>query len=270
MKNYKRFATRLAEQAGKIIRKNFILGMEKKWKADNTPLVETDLIVNQLVLDSVKRTFPNHSILSEEGDDFSEGDNYVWVCDPLDGTIPFSHGIPVCAFSLALVHKGKSILGVVYDPFMKRMFVAEKNNGAFLNGEKIAVSPKDSFKHSLLSVVHWNAAPFDFSRLAVVLKNEGARISNFSIAYAGALVAAGEFVATIFPGDQPNDSAAVKVLVEEAGGKMTDIFGNEQRYDRPINGHIASNGILHKKLLALVRETIKTTKEKEGGLSRPL
>lgn len=257
MRSYKRFAIDLAKRAGDIIRKNFKLGMKKEWKADNTPLTETDLIINQLVIDRVKQKFPSHSVLSEEGSDFSEKSDYVWVCDPLDGTIPFSHGIPVCAFSLALVHKGESILGVVYDPFMKRMFVSEKGKGAFMNGKEISVSSRDTFKHSLLSVVHWNGAPFDFSRLAVTLKNEGARISNISIAYIGALVAAGEFVGTIFPGDQPNDTAALKVLVEEAGGKVTDIFGNEQRYDRPIKGHIASNGILHEKLLALVRETIQ-------------
>ena len=257
MRGYKQFALELAKQAGGIIRGNFRLGMKKEWKADDTPLTETDLIINHLVIDSVKQTFPGHSILSEEGDDFSEESDYVWVCDPLDGTIPFSHGIPVCVFSLALVYKGESVLGVVYDPFMDRMFFAEKGKGTFMNEKKISVSSRDTFKHSLFSVVHWNGAPFDFSRLAVVLKNEGARISNISIAYMGALVAAGEFIGTIFPGDHPNDTAALKVLVEEAGGKVTDIFGNEQRYDRPIKGHVVSNGILHEKLLALIRKTVK-------------
>src|SRR3989339_400053 len=239
MKNYKRFAIDLAKQAGKIIRNDFKLGMKKKWKANNTPLTKTDLIINQLVIDSVKQTFPNHSILSEEGNDFSEKSDYVWVCDPLDGTIPFSHGIPVCAFSLALVYKGESILGVVYDPFMDRMFFAEKGKGAFMNEKKISVSPRDTLKHSLLSVVHWNNAPFDFSRLAVVLKNEGVRISNISIAYMGAL------------------TAARKVLVEEAGGKVTNIFGNEQRYDRPIKGHLVTNGLLHTALLKLIQKHVR-------------
>jgi myo-inositol-1(or 4)-monophosphatase len=257
MKDYKRFAIGLAKQAGKIIKKNFKLGMKKDWKADNTPLTKTDLIINQMVIDSVNRTFPDHSILSEESSDFSEESDYVWVCDPLDGTIPFSHGIPVCAFSLALVHKGESILGVVYDPFMDRMFFAEKGKGAFMNKKKISVSSKNTLKHSMLSVVHWNGAPFDFSKLTVVLKNRGAKISNISIAYMGALTAAGEFVGTIFPGNQPNDTAALKVLVEEAGGKVTDIFGNEQRYDRPIKGHLVTNGLLHVALLELIQKHVK-------------
>ena len=263
MSHYARYVVRLAKQAGDIIKKDFTTVMEKSWKADGTPLTKTDLSVNRLVLDSVRTTFPDHSILSEEGNDFREASEFVWVCDPLDGTIPFSHGIPVCAFSLALVHNGESILGVVYDPFMDRMFVAEKGKGAFLNGKKISVSSQRTFKHALFSVVHWNGAPFDFSRTATVLKNEGARISNVSISYMGALVAAGAFAGTIFPGDQPNDAAAVKVLVEEAGGKVTDIFGDERHYDRPIKGHVASNGVLHSKLLALIIETLP--EHQKGG-----
>src|SRR3989338_9563013 len=263
MSQYLDYAMRLARQAGDIIRRDFTTVMEKKWKADDTPLTKTGLAVNQLVLDSVKAAFPDHSILSEEGSDFREASEFVWVCDPLDGTIPFSHGIPVCAFSLALVHNGASILGVVYDPFMDRMFVAEKGKGAFLNGKKTSVSSQRTFKHALFSVVHWNGAPFDFSRTATVLKNEGARISNVSISYMGALVAAGAFAGTIFPGDQPNDTAAVKVLVEEAGGKVTDIFGDERHYDRPIKGHVASNGVLHSKLLALIIETLP--EHQKGG-----
>jgi fructose-1,6-bisphosphatase/inositol monophosphatase family enzyme len=267
MSRYKQFALELAEKAGQIIRNDFKLGMRIEWKADNTPLVKTDLVINQLVIDSVRKKFPGHSVLSEEGNYFSGESDYVWVCDPLDGTIPFSHGIPVCAFSLALVCKGESILGVVYDPFMDRMFFAEKGKGAFMNGKKISISSRNTFRHSLFSVVHWVGAPFNFSELATVLKNKGARISNVSIAYMGALVAAGEFTGTIFPGEQPNDTAAIKVLVEEAGGKVTDIFGNEQRYDRPIKGHITSNGIMHEKLLALVRETLgKERKRKRGAV----
>lgn len=259
MRNYKQFAIRLAEQAGKIIRKNFTLGMKKEWKTDNTPLVETDLMVNQLVLDSIKRTFPDHSILSEEGSAFSEKDEYVWVCDPLDGTNQFCRGVPLCAFSLALTQKGKSILGVVYDPFMDRMFFAEKSMGAFMNEKRIFVSSTTRVSDAQFGVVYWRDAPFDFSRLADAIRNKGGRVmQNISIAYMGALVAGGAFDGTIFPGNQPNDTAAVKVLVEEAGGKVTDVFGNEQRYDRPIKGHVASNGVLHEKLLARVRETLNT------------
>lgn len=256
--NYGHFAIDIARKAGDIIRRDFSLDVRKVWKADNTPLTETDLIINQLVIDSVKQKFPSHSILAEEGNDFSKESEYVWVCDPLDGTIPFSHGIPTCTFSLALVHKGESILGVIYDPFMDRMNSAEKGRGAFMNGSRISVSSNIEIKSSLIGLIQWSDAKFDLSQLEHQLQLKGAKVLNAgSISYMGALVSSGGFTATIFPGDKPHDTAALKVLVEEAGGKVTDIFGNEQRYDRPIKGHVTSNGILHEKLLALVRETIK-------------
>lgn len=255
--DYKKFAVDLALAAGEIIRRNFVLNMKKEWKPDATPLTESDLLINQMVIDAVTKTFPDHSVLSEEGDFFSDQSEFVWVCDPLDGTVPFAHGIPLCTFSLALTHQGKSILGVIYDPFMDRMYVAEKGRGAFLNDKKIQVSDSDTFKQSLFGIVYWKSAPFDFSLMTEFLRNEQAKIVVVaSIAYMAALVAGGQFAATLFPGDKPHDSAALKVIIEEAGGRVTDVYGKEQRYDRPIRGHIASNGILHARLVALMRETV--------------
>ena len=89
MLNYKNFALDLAHQAGAIIKANFTLGMKKEWKADNTPLTQTDLTINQMVLDAVHKTFPGQGILAEEGNDYTPDQEYIWVCDPVDGTIPF-------------------------------------------------------------------------------------------------------------------------------------------------------------------------------------
>src|SRR3989338_5284171 len=210
MKDYKNFSLELAKEAGRIIKTNFALGMKKEWKADNTPLTETDLRINQLVLDSVKKEFPGHSVIAEEGSDFSEKSEYVWVCDPVDGTIPFSHGIPTCVFSLALVKNGESILGTVYDPFLDRLFLAEKNKGTTLNKEKIAVSKAISFEKTLVGLVGWwKGAQYNISKVAESLVNKSAFIPNLgSIVYMDMLVANGEFAATIFGGDKPHDSAA--------------------------------------------------------------
>lgn len=256
--DYKNFAINLAREAGETIKRNFVLRMKKEWKADNTPLTETDVVLNQLVIDSVRKAFPGHNILSEEGDYVSGTSEYVWVCDPLDGTIPFSHGIPTCVFSLALTHNGKSILGVVYDPFMDRMFFAERGGGAYMNGEKISVSNGDILRGSLIGITYWKDAPFDLSPLVEALKTERAHILNiYSITYMGVLVAGGELAATIYSGNKPFDTAAVKIIVEEAGGRVTDLFGDEQRYDGDCRGHLVTNGMLHKKLLELVHATVK-------------
>lgn len=251
------FAIDLAKEAGKIIKDNFVLGMEKEWKEDDTPVTATDYKINQLVIDEVKKYFPSYSVLAEEGSDLNGDGEFVWVCDPIDGTIPFSHGVPTCVFSLALVQNGKSILGVVYDPFLDRMYFAEKGKGAFLNGKKIFVSKANSIKNAVIGVSNWKGAKFNFSPLAEELKIKDVLVMNLlSIVYMSIMVASGEFIATVFPDDKAHDGAAVKIIVEEAGGKVTDIFGEEQRYDRDTNGYLASNGIVHDELLKIIRDCV--------------
>jgi fructose-1,6-bisphosphatase/inositol monophosphatase family enzyme len=256
-KNYKQFSLNLAKKAGGIIKANFNLGMKKEWKKDNTPLTETDLAINQLVLDAIKNNYPEHSVLSEEGDNFKESDEFVWICDPVDGTIPFSHGIPVSTFSLALLRNGQSLLGVIYDPFLDRLFFAEKNKGAYLNNKKIAVSKIDNPQESVIGVEYFLNESYDLLQVINSLRKQQVKVITLtSIAYMGSLVACGELAATIFPGRKPHDTAALKIVVEEAGGKVTDLFGNEQRYDKAIKGHIISNGKLHNQLVKLVKENM--------------
>ena len=114
--------------------------MDKTIKKDGSPVTKTDLAINKLVIDRVKKYFPSHGVLGEEQSNYVEKADYVWVCDPVDGTIPFSRGMPTCMFSLGLTFKGKPILGVGYDPFIDRLIFAELGKGAFLNGKKIHVS----------------------------------------------------------------------------------------------------------------------------------
>ncbi len=250
MSDHLQFATDLAHQAGAIMKQNFSLGMKKEWKADNTPLTVTDTEINTLVLKAVEERYPQHSFLGEEGSRPVESD-YTWVCDPVDGTMAFSHGWPTFAFSLALTHKGESVLGVIYDPICNRLLHAEKGTGAFLNGKKITVS-----KNAELGATTF-VETGGYSRLPSlqgVLAAEGARIPTFfSCVYAGMLVATGELVGQIYKYDKPWDAAAVKIIVDEAGGKVTDLDGNDQRYDRDINGFVASNGLVHQKLLDVIK-----------------
>jgi fructose-1,6-bisphosphatase/inositol monophosphatase family enzyme len=255
---YKDFAVALAKEAGKIMRDDFKFGMQKEWKEDNTPVTKTDFVINALALERIKKAYPSHSVIAEEGSNFREGDEFVWVCDPVDGTIPFCHGVPTSVFALALTHKGETILGVVYDPFGDRLYVAEKGKGAFLNGKRISVSKHNTFENAVIGINWSHRSPVDLLQLFGALKSEKARAINVgSIIYMGSLVAAGEFVAIIYPNKKMHDAAALKVLVEEAGGTVTDIWGDDQRYDRPTNGIVASNGVLHDKILALIRKTVK-------------
>lgn len=254
MTREKKLAIQIAKEAGRIMKAHFSFGIKKDWKSDNTPVTEADIKINDMVLFRIKKTFPYHNILAEEKSDFHGASEWVWVCDPLDGTIPFSHGVPTSVFSLALTHCGKSVLGVVYDPWQDRMYVAEKGKGAWLNGKKITVSNISTMKNSVFGVSWSRHSPINLLPLVEKLVLADARVYNFgSIVYMGALVALGEFGGIVFPNSAPHDAAALKILVEEAGGKVTDIMGREQRYDQPIKGIIAANRIMHRKILNIVK-----------------
>ncbi|HLB60021.1 MAG TPA: inositol monophosphatase [Patescibacteria group bacterium] len=257
--HYLSFATSLARRAGAVIQKNFKTGMKKQWKPDDTPVTETDLSINQMVIREVRKAYPDHSVLAEEGSDLKKGAQYVWVCDPIDGTIPFSHGIPTCVFSLALVKDGVPVVAVVYDPFMDRLFTAEKGNGAKLNGKTIHVSPAKTLKNAVVGVRVWKFFQrFDFPDAMHNLDHQYdvIPINLMSVIYEGVLVACGELAATFYQHVYAHDVAALKLIVEEAGGKVTDLFGNEQRYDGKIKGAVISNGWVHEKLVRMTRNAL--------------
>lgn len=199
MKTHRHFAEQVALQAGGIIRQNFDLNMKKEWKEDNTPLTVTDTIINQLVLDAVADRYPDHAVLAEEGNLDREHAEYVWVCDPVDGTIPFSHGIPTSVFSLALVHNGTPIVGVVYDPFTDRLFSAEKGMGGYLNGSLIHVSDQADVVKGLIGIGYaWNHVNLR-DVMHELIQRKAIAVQFASNVYMGSLVAAGEFLAVFFP-----------------------------------------------------------------------
>ena len=251
--NFIQFAESIARESGAIIRQNFSLGMTREWKGDGSPLTETDRRINRLVIEKVARYFPDHSVLGEEESTSEILNEFTWVCDPVDGTIPFSHGVPTSVFSLGLCRNGEPIVGVIYDPYMDRILLAETGCGATLNGKITKVSSKSDLKQSVLGVDGPPRGLVSIEQLSAPLTNLGAHVLTLRcICYSGMLVAGGEFVAAIMTGTTPWDGAALAVIVEEAGGKMTSLTGESQRYDRPTKGFIASNGLVHQELLKIV------------------
>jgi len=252
--NHLDFAIGLAKQAGPIIKENFALGMPKEMKADRTPLTATDLAINQMVNEAVKKTFPDHGLISEEGG-FYSGQEYCWVCDPVDGTIPFSHGVPICMFMLGLMYKGQSILGVVYDPFMDKLYRAEKDQGAYLNNGRIYVSKKTKVEETALNIFSWVGAKYQYPGLFDEVWQKDVFDMNLGcVGYADMMVACGEFTACVFPGETTWDSVAPKIIVEEAGGKFTDLYGNDHNFLQPVQGHLATNGLVHDYFLDLIKK----------------
>lgn len=129
MHEYLEFAKQLAQEASEIALKYFSFETETTRKTDNTPLTKADTEINALVIKRINETYPHHSIYGEEKSDIKENSQYIWVCDPIDGTMAFSVGLPTFVFSLALVEQatGQPILGLINDPIMKQMYRASKN-----------------------------------------------------------------------------------------------------------------------------------------------
>lgn len=257
MEEYLQFAKDVAYKAGKIMLKYFKEDNRASYKGDKTIVTLADKEINTYLIDQVKREFPTHSVDGEE-EQFGKS-NYVWVCDPVDGTAMYARHIPVAVFSLALVIDGVSTVGVVYDPFTDNLYSAIKGKGTYKNGKKISVN--DYQLDDMRSVSNFDMWPRADYNIYDVIKKLGEKtyfVSIGSVIRGGMCVADGEFNMAIFPGTKRKncDIAAVKVIVEEAGGKVTDIFGNEQRYDQDINGAIISNGLVHDEVVERVNQIL--------------
>lgn len=256
MINHKEFAIKLAKQAGEVMKKYFYIDHKKDLKPDLSPVTIADKITNKLVADKVKKEYPNYGFIGEEGGSYKEKNEFVWICDPLDGTISFTQGIPACSFSLALLREGRPIFGLIYNPFTERLYSAEKGKGAFLNNKLIYVNKIKKLSGAYIGICIWKNAHYDITRVFQELIARGVAYSTGSTAYLGALVASGDNLANLFPHTSHWDFAAQKIIVEEAGGKVTSIFGEDQLYNKKMKGGLASNGLVHDKLVEIIRNNI--------------
>lgn len=257
MEEYLKFAKSIAEESAEIALRYFSFEMENTWKGDNTPLTVADTEINDLVIRRINETYPSHSIHGEEKSDKKEGSRYIWVCDPIDGTMPFSCGLPMFTFSLALVDQsnGLPILGLVNDPIMKNMYWATKDGGAYRNGKKISVAKNTSLMNTYVSMDgSGKTVGFSNTTLLKELNTKKCKVMQLlSFIYGGVQVANGKFVGSVFYHQHAHDVATLKIITEEAGGKVTDLNGKERRYDEDGCGCIVSNGILHEEILACVQ-----------------
>ncbi len=255
---YLEFAKEVALEAGKIMLKYFETENGADYKVDQTIVTLADNEINEYLIAKVREKFPEHSV---DGEEKSFGKSkYVWVCDPIDGTAMYARHIPVAVFSLALVIDGKPEVGVVYDAFLDHLYFAEKGKGAYKDGLKITVN--DIALEDKRAVSQYDMWPRPGYPIYDVVKELGRKtyfVSIGSIIRASMCIACGEFVMALFPGTKHKncDIAAVKIIVEEAGGKVTDLFGKEQRYDKDITGAVISNGKVHEEVIETVKKYLK-------------
>lgn len=220
----------------------------------NDLVTQADKESEEAIFEVIRSDYPDHYILSEEAGDLKMDSNIKWIIDPIDGTVNFANGIPICCVSIGVEVDGKMILGAVYNPFMNEFFFAERGRGATLNENKIRVSDKDDLLRSCL------VTGFPYSYLDVpngpLEVFEKLIRSNIPIRRLGSAaldlcwVAAGRFDGFYEHKLNAWDSAAGFLIVEEAGGKVTDFSGD---YYSPYQPQIlATNGKIHDDLLLAV------------------
>jgi len=220
----------------------------------NNPVTEADHASEKAIFEVIRKEFPDHFLLSEEAGEIKMDSSYKWIIDPIDGTINFANGIPLCCISIGLEHEGKIIMGAVYNPIMKEFFFAEKGLGATLNDKKLQISNKTKVVDSCLVTgfpYTYLDTPNGPLQIFEKLIRKGVPVRRLgSAAIDLCWVAAGRFDGFYEHKLQAWDSAAGFLMVEEAGGKVTDFAGNPYSVYQP---HIlATNGKIHAEMLGIL------------------
>ena len=250
---FKQTALKAAKEAGKIQLRYFGKNIEKKTKKDNSYFTKADIESTNKIRAIIGKQYPKHNIICEELGSSNKKSDYRWIIDPLDGTHNFIMDNPLFGVSIALEHKKEIILGVIYMPFLKKLYYAKKGKGAFCNGKRIQVNNETKLQKCLLIYDAKLRTQTDTKiRILKKLAKLTWRFRVFGVAvYNNILVAEGKAGINIDFDSNSWDHAATLLLVEEAGGKVTDLNG--KRWTTNIKDYVASNGKVHNKLLRLIK-----------------
>jgi myo-inositol-1(or 4)-monophosphatase len=253
------FAIEIAHRAGRLLKEHANQQQSVWSKSSEIDLVtEADLAAERLLVDAIRSRYPDHTILSEEGlGDLQAGGRdlaCLWMIDPLDGTVNYAHGYPVWAVSIAFAERGQVMLAVTHSPLRNETFSAQKGGGAWANSVRLRVSDTPSLKESLVATgFPYRRATADRNNLSQFgalmpkvqgVRRAGAAVLDLADLAAGRLDAYWEFYL------KPWDWGAGCLLVEEAGGVVTDMDGND--WDPTADELAASNGRVHQELLDLL------------------
>jgi len=220
----------------------------------NNLVTEADHAAEKTIFEVIKKNFPDHYILSEETGEIVQDSAYKWIIDPIDGTVNFAHGIPLNCVSIGIEHNGEIVLAVVYNPHLNEFFFAEKGKGATLNDKPIHVSGQTNAINACLvtgfpyTYINMPDGPLEiferFVRKGVPVRRLGSAAIDLC------WVAAGRFDGFYEHKLEAWDSAAGYLIVEEAGGKVTDHQGNKfSVYQHKV---LATNGRIHDEMVAII------------------
>jgi len=237
------------KEAEKIILNYFENKVQVDIKEDGSPVTIADKKAEELIRKIISSQFPNHGFIGEEFGSDTHKNEYIWVIDPIDGTKNYSRNIPMFATELALFKNDEIILGISNAPKLNKLLTAQKGKGTYLNQKtKLQVSSISKITEAYISVgsVKYFAKKPQFNRLAKV--NEVcAAMKGFGDTWSYHFVAEGKLEAVIEAKTNIWDIAAASIIIEEAGGKVTDLDGEKLSINT--KSALASNGLLHEDLL---------------------
>jgi len=253
VKEYLDAAMEIAREAGAILREGFERPKQISYKGDVDLVTESDRRSEELVVARLQERFPEHGIVAEEGGgSVAAVAKYCWHVDPLDGTTNFAHGYPCFAVSIGLAEEGRPIAGAVFNPVQDELFSAARGEGAYLNGDRISVSRVEKLATSLVATgfpTHQRKKSANINYYwQFTLRSHGVRRDG-AAALDLCSVACGRFDAFWEFGLKSWDTTAGIVIVEEAGGRVTDLEGKPYRLGGP--SILATNGHVHTETLQL-------------------
>jgi myo-inositol-1(or 4)-monophosphatase len=255
-KNYLEAAVEIAKEAGKILVQELSRPPEIRYKGDEVDLVtQADKRSEQLIVGRLNQYFPGHAVAAEEGTGQDTASEFRWHVDPLDGTTNFAHGYPCFCVSIALAQRDALLAAVVFNPFYNELFTAERGEGAVFNGKKISVSKIATLSTSLLCTgfpVHNRKASPNLQYYGEFTQRSHGVRRDGSAALDLASVAAGRFDAFWEFGLNKWDVAAGVLLIEEAGGRVSDFEGRPYQLGGPVI--LATNGLIHEEMRGVALE----------------
>jgi len=247
--DFLRVALQAAEAAGEIVKPLYQSNLEVRTKADKSPVTVADVEAEKRIRALLEENFPTHGFYGEETGERARDAEYLWLVDPIDGTKAFVREYPMFSTQIALMHRGELIVGVSSAPVYGELAYAEKGRGAWLNGHQVKVSSIGSLEQCTVSAGNLKTLARDGKRWKaygdVVARVD--RIRGYGDFLQYHLLASGRIDAALEADVNILDIAALAVIVEEAGGKFTDLEGKPVTLE--IDSVLASNGTLHKPLL---------------------
>lgn len=251
--NFKKVAIQAAEEGGRALKKYFRKPIKVSLKKDLSLVTGVDFEAEKAIIKLIKKNFPLHDILAEETGG-KIGGEYTWLIDPLDGTTNYTKKFPFFSTSIALLYKQNPILSVIFNPISQELYFAEKGKGSFLNGKRIRVGERQALSKAIV-LFNKGRAKEDFIKFHKTLKRVGGLCRSFrfwgSLSLELCCVASGRIDGHIDVGSKPWDLAAGVLIVQEAGGRVTNFKG--EKYTIQDQYIIASNGKIHNQLLRLIR-----------------